>query len=140
MDEFNLKSNILLEKLRELADGKTIVTMFEQFNCTALDVISAVAFGMQTDTLTNPNNKLSLYVAESVKGFFKFAQFSVNKLDYFIPSEWFYKSKYKSVVAKLRDMGREQILARLKILKDGLYAPSDLLTITLNNYGLYYLK
>lgn len=46
MDEFNYKSNKLLEKLRKLADGKTVVTLFDQFSCTALDIISHVAFGM----------------------------------------------------------------------------------------------
>ena len=46
MDEFNYKSDKLLEKLRKLADGKTVVTLFDQFSCTALDIISHVAFGM----------------------------------------------------------------------------------------------
>lgn len=67
MDVFNLKSNILLEKLRTLADGKTLVTLFDQFNCTALDIISAVAFGMDTDTLNDPNNKLNRYVLIRIK-------------------------------------------------------------------------
>ena len=46
MDEFNYKSDKLLEELRKLADGKTVVTLFDQFSCTALDIISHVAFGM----------------------------------------------------------------------------------------------
>ena len=46
MDEFNYKSNKLLENLRKLADGKTVVSLFDKFSCTALDIISHVAFGM----------------------------------------------------------------------------------------------
>ena len=46
MSEFNLKGNLLLEKLRKQADGKTSVNMLKQFSCTALDIISHVAFGM----------------------------------------------------------------------------------------------
>jgi len=49
MDEFNYKSDKLLEKLRKLADGKTVVTLFDQFSCIALDIISHVAFGMVTN-------------------------------------------------------------------------------------------
>lgn len=134
MDEFNLKSCILLDKISSLADGKTVVVMFDQFNCTALDVISAVAFGMDTDTLNNPNNKLNQYVAESLKGFFKYVSYSMTKLNYFLPNEWFYKIKYKKIVAKLRKMGKDQISNRIQVLKDGLYTPSDLLSITLKNY------
>ena len=134
MDEFNNKSNILLEKTRSLADGKTVVTMFDQFNCTALDVISAVAFGMNTDTLNDPNNKLNIFVAEALKGFFKYATLSLSKLNYFLPNEWFYRTKYKKIVSKLRNMGKEQISNRIKILQDGSHAPSDLLSITLKNY------
>jgi len=49
MDEFNYKSNKLLEKLRKFADGKTVVSLFDQFSCTAMDIISHVAFGMVTN-------------------------------------------------------------------------------------------
>jgi hypothetical protein len=46
MKEFNYKGDQLLEKIRKLADGKTIVTLMDEFGRTALDVISHVAFGM----------------------------------------------------------------------------------------------
>jgi len=120
--------------MNEQADGKQVVTMFEQFSCTALDVISAVAFGMETDTLNNPENKLNKYVLESVKGFFKYTVNQISKLDWITPSEYFYKSEYKNVVSKLREMGRDQILARIKLLQDNLHTPSDLLSITLKMY------
>lgn len=40
--EFNDKGNILMEKFRLLADGKTLVTLFQEVNRFALDVISSV--------------------------------------------------------------------------------------------------
>ena len=46
MDDFNYKTNKLLEKFRKQADGKTVVSLYDQFSCTALDIISHVAFGM----------------------------------------------------------------------------------------------
>ena len=41
-DEFNLKGDLFLEKLRKMSDGKTSVTMLEEFNRTTLDVIGSV--------------------------------------------------------------------------------------------------
>ncbi len=42
MDEFNLKSNLLLEKLRLLADGKKEITLLNEFHHVTLDVIATV--------------------------------------------------------------------------------------------------
>ena len=46
INEFNLKSDHLLEKLRKYSDGKTSLSMMDEFSRTALDVISHVALGM----------------------------------------------------------------------------------------------
>ena len=42
MSEFNLKADILIQNLMLQADGKTIVSLFERLNKTALDVIANV--------------------------------------------------------------------------------------------------
>ncbi len=42
MAEINLKSNILLDRFKILADSKTIVKMFEEVNHAALDIIASV--------------------------------------------------------------------------------------------------
>ena len=86
--------------------------------------------------MTDPNNKLSFYVSESVKGFFRYATNSINKLSLLNPSEWFYKKTYKEVVAQLRNMGNEQIMNRLKLIQEGLHVPKDLLSITLKSFGI----
>ena len=80
------------------------------------------------------NNKLNLYVAEGLKGFFKYATDFMSKLNYFKPSEWFYRYRFREAVGILRNMGRDQIMNRIKLLQDGSYTPSDLLSITLKNY------
>jgi len=41
-DEFNLKGEKFLERLRTMVDGKTSVNMLEEFNRTTLDVIGSV--------------------------------------------------------------------------------------------------
>lgn len=42
LDEVNSKGDILLERLRTLADGKTVVNLFDEVNHAALDIIASV--------------------------------------------------------------------------------------------------
>ena len=42
VNQFNSKADILMEKLRTKADGKTVVTLLEEFNRVALDAIAQV--------------------------------------------------------------------------------------------------
>ena len=41
--EFNAIGDILMDKLRSLADGKTMITLFEELNHATLDVIAVVS-------------------------------------------------------------------------------------------------
>ena len=41
-EEFNTKGDALLEKLEKVADGKTVITLLDEFNRTTLDVIATV--------------------------------------------------------------------------------------------------
>ena len=41
-DQFNSKADILTEKLRAKADGKTVITLLDEFNRVALDAIAQV--------------------------------------------------------------------------------------------------
>ena len=109
--------------------------MYSNKNSSLINIF--IVFLKQTDTLTDPNNKLSFYVGESVKGFFRYVTNSISKLGVLNPFEWIYKRKYAHVVAQLRNMGRDQIMNRLKLLQDGSYTPKDLLSITLKNFGLF---
>ena len=42
--DFNTKCDSLIERLRTLADGKTVVTVFNEVNHAALDIIANVRF------------------------------------------------------------------------------------------------
>ena len=50
----------------------------------------------------------------------------------------YYKNDYAKIVANLRQLGRNQIESRLKLIQEGSYIPNDILTITLKSYGNYY--
>ena len=43
MEEFNLKSDVLMSKLRTLADGKKVFRMLDELNNLTLDVIAVVS-------------------------------------------------------------------------------------------------
>ena len=42
MNDFNGKGDLLIEKLRTLADGKTYMQLFKEINHATLDVIASV--------------------------------------------------------------------------------------------------
>ena len=42
MNEFNQKGDVLIEKLRGLADGKKVFSLFKEINHAALDAIASV--------------------------------------------------------------------------------------------------
>ena len=42
IEEFNTKSDILLEQIRSMADGQTEIVLLDQFNHAALDLIATV--------------------------------------------------------------------------------------------------
>ena len=49
-----------------MSDGKTSVTMLDEFNRTTLDVIGSVAFGMDLNSINDPNNKLNSLITKSI--------------------------------------------------------------------------
>ncbi len=48
VNQFNTKADILTEKLRTKADGKTIINLLDEFNRVALDAIAQVAAFMNS--------------------------------------------------------------------------------------------
>jgi cobalamin biosynthesis Co2+ chelatase CbiK len=117
-----------------------------------------IAFGMESNTLNDPSNKLNKYVTESFKGFFNLIMsetadvllklislknlnatvvylFSLKFKIVQMAKNLYYKNDYAKIVAKLRQLGRNQIESRLKLIQEGSYIPNDLLTITLKSYG-----
>lgn len=131
MEEINSKGNILLDRFKTIADGVTVVKMFEEVNHAALDIIASVAFGMNVDSINNPENSLHTYVYESLKGFYRI---TFDPLIHYKPWEWNYIYQYKKVLRKLREIGRNEILNRIELLKQGDYMADDILTNLLKTH------
>ncbi len=47
IDQFNTKSDILMDRLAKFADGKTIINLFTEINHATLDAIAQVLRFMQ---------------------------------------------------------------------------------------------
>nr|UOU03247.1 cytochrome P450 3049F1 [Brachionus rubens] len=131
VNELNSKIDILLLRLRSLADGKTKITLFNEINHVALDIIASVAFGMNVDSVNDPKNELNHYVYESLKGFYRqtfepFLQFN--------PTEWKFLYNYKNTIRKLRKIGKKQIMKRLLSFQNDHYVSEDILDSLLKNH------
>nr|AHL88994.1 cytochrome p450 3049B2 [Brachionus koreanus] len=129
MDELNAKSDVLMNKLRNLADGKTTIRMLDELNNLTLDVIAAACFGMQNDSITKENN-FKKFVFESLRGLNRLL---FNPTIKYNPFEWGYIRRYKELLNDLRNLGRTQINNRIKALQDGSYVKDDLITLMVKN-------
>jgi hypothetical protein len=67
VNQFNAKGDLLMEKLRSLADGQTVVNLLDEFNRAALDAIALIAFGMNIDSINKTDNELRVALQETVK-------------------------------------------------------------------------
>nr|ATW72319.1 cytochrome p450 CYP3049B6 [Brachionus calyciflorus] len=129
MEEFNLKSKILMEKFRTLADGKQMISILDEFNNMTMDIIATVGFGMEIDSI-NKDNQLKNYVFEGLRGFNRALIDPTLKVTF---SGWSFIRNYRRLVSNLRGLGKNQILSRIKLIQDGSYLVDDLLTIMLKN-------
>ncbi len=44
IDQFNIKADMLMERLRSMSDGKTMVNLLNELNHTTLDAIAQVHY------------------------------------------------------------------------------------------------
>lgn len=64
IDDFNSRSNILIQHLNTLADGKTVVTMLDEMNKTTLDVIGKVMSNKNFYLIKRMNNVIFMHTSD----------------------------------------------------------------------------
>jgi hypothetical protein len=64
VNQFNSKGDLLMERLRSLADGLTVINLFDEFNHAALDAIALIAFGMNIDSISRMDVELKTALQE----------------------------------------------------------------------------
>nr|UOU03258.1 cytochrome P450 3049A1 [Brachionus rubens] len=131
MKEFDDKNNVLMEKLRTLADGKTVVTLFTEINKFALDVIAAIAFGINNDSINDNRNQLNTMIIDLLQGL---NDILVDPLAEYKPSKANVIKQFKKSLEELRKFSRDHISQRIKDLENKDYVPNDILTIIINNF------
>nr|AHL88992.1 cytochrome p450 3049A1 [Brachionus koreanus] len=131
LDEFNQKSNLLMEKLRSKADGKTMVTMFPEVNKLALDIISSVAFGFNNNSINQSENYLNKLIINLLEGI---NELLVDPLVQIKPNKLKMIKEFKNSLKELREFSRDHINQRIKDLENKEHVPNDILTIIIKNY------
>nr|APA31884.1 cytochrome p450 06963 [Brachionus plicatilis] len=132
LDEFNEKSNLLMEKLRGKADGKTLVTMFPELNKFALDIISSVAFGFNNDSINQSENYLNKLIINLLHGI---NELLIDPLIQLKPNKFKMVNEFRKSLRELREFSREHINQRIRDLENKDHVPNDILTIIIKNYG-----
>ncbi|XP_073466673.1 cholesterol 24-hydroxylase-like isoform X3 [Aquarana catesbeiana] len=124
MAPFNEKAEDLMQRLSEMADGKTEVGMLNMFCRVTLDVISKVAFGMDLNSIDDDQTQFPRAISLAMRGIVEirnpFARFSLGKQKYI-------KDTQESL-RFLRKTGRECIERRKKAIEDEEDIPLDILT------------
>nr|ARQ84122.1 cytochrome P450 [Brachionus plicatilis] len=131
-DDFNEKSNLLMEKLRSKPDGKTLVTMFPELNKFALDIISSVAFGFNNDSINQSENYLNKLIINLLHGI---NELLIDPLIQLKPNKFKMVNEFKKSLRELREFSREHINQRIRDLENKEHVPNDILTIIIKNYG-----
>ncbi|XP_069805422.1 cholesterol 24-hydroxylase-like isoform X2 [Dendropsophus ebraccatus] len=132
MAPFNEKAEELMERLAEKADGSCHVGMHAMMSRVALDVISKVAFGMETNSLEDDQTPFPWAISLVMKGTVEvrnpFIKYSREK-------QAFIRDVQESL-RLLRETGRQCIERRRKAIQDGEEIPMDILTQILKGADL----
>lgn len=89
---------------------------------------------MKLDTINNPKDRFNKNVFEALDGLKYFFQ---DRLIKFKPHRWPFIMNWRRIVRELRKIGRDQIEARLKMIKNNQELPNDILTIIIESFSKY---
>lgn len=119
------------------ANGETPISLLQVFNAATLDVIATVALSMNIDSINNPENLFNKYITKAISSAVEHA------FDPFIqykPHKWLDLYRFKKAVMYLRKVGREQLMNRIKAMKNNEYLPNDILTTILTTNSILKLS
>nr|QUF59383.1 cytochrome p450 CYP3049B1 [Brachionus angularis] len=112
LNHFNLKSDLLMEKLSKYADEKTSFNLYEEISGATIDIIARVLFQMDLDSINSENdrsfNKLFVEIVEIMKRHLSdpFAEINPFKISD--------RKQFKKLSDLIRNKLKELTLERLK--------------------------
>ncbi|XP_063804690.1 cholesterol 24-hydroxylase-like [Pseudophryne corroboree] len=130
---FNEKAEQLMEQLAEKADGKQEVSLHAVINCTTLDVITKVAFGMELGLVEGNQTAFPKAISTVLKGMVQYMQ---KPFMQYMPQHWAFIRDVQESAELLRRTGRECIMQRKRELLNGEEVPKDILTKILQSAEL----
>ncbi|XP_013401360.1 cholesterol 24-hydroxylase [Lingula anatina] len=125
IDQFNLAADSLMEKLSELADGKTMVDMNDMFCRLTLDVIGKVAFDTEIESVHNDTVPFPKAVKTVLEGIEKMFTGMMEEYNIF---HYSYHQEVRQAVRLLREEGRKFIEKRKMAMSKGEHSPNDILS------------
>ncbi|KAK2561702.1 Cholesterol 24-hydroxylase [Acropora cervicornis] len=124
MTAFNSSCDLFLNKLDEMADGKTVVDMAEEFARVTMDVIGKVAFDVDLDVIIDKNSPFPAALTETLKGvqesfFAPFWQVDLSSISV--------QKRLSKTTKFLRDYAKKVIQERQEAISRKDDTPSDIL-------------
>ncbi|XP_070550233.1 cholesterol 24-hydroxylase-like [Ptychodera flava] len=116
MDQFNSSVDLLIAKLRKKADGKSIVSMSEEFLRLGIDIIAKVAFGTDFNAIFEVEH---CFMDASKLAFSAVLRSMRNPLDNYNPCSRNFRQEVRAAVRFLRQTGRDVVEKRLAARLNG---------------------
>ncbi|KAL9961375.1 hypothetical protein ACROYT_G030299 [Oculina patagonica] len=129
MDSFNSVGDEFLEKLGQLADGRTPVRMADEFARVTLDIIGKVGYSIDLGTIANPDSEFPSAVSKMLQGVQASFQ---NPFWMFNVTMFPFQNSVIKALKFLRSFARKVIEERCLALKNGEDTPKDVLENILN--------
>ncbi|XP_070576311.1 cholesterol 24-hydroxylase-like [Ptychodera flava] len=116
MDQFNASVDLLIDKLKKRADGKTTVSMLEEFYKLGLDIIGKVAFGTDFNVIFGVDNHFVEANQLILSALIRRLRFP---LEDYNPWSRGHRQEVRAAIRFIRKMGRDVIEKRLATRLNG---------------------
>ncbi|XP_070576492.1 cholesterol 24-hydroxylase-like isoform X3 [Ptychodera flava] len=124
MRQFNDSADLLIQKLEKCADGKTPVSMLDEFNHVTLDVIAKVAFDLDLNVLAEEETPFVKAIQLCLKAIMR--KF-MNPLEEYLPFNGHVRREVQEAIRLLRKTGLQEIERRLAARHQGEQIKDDIL-------------
>uniref|UniRef100_H3B7K5 Cholesterol 24-hydroxylase n=1 Tax=Latimeria chalumnae TaxID=7897 RepID=H3B7K5_LATCH len=124
MGVFNEKSERLMEKLNEKANGRSVVSMHSMVNCITLEIITKVAFGLKLNLFEDKQETFINAISTCLQGMEHYLR---NPYMQYMPWHRKFVAKVRESAEFLRQTGQECIKKRKKMMQDEEEVPEDIL-------------
>lgn len=123
---FNTQADTLMNRVAEMADGKTKVVMLDEFLHLTLDTIGQLAFGLDMDDLESKemSKDCNKAIDITLRGMSESLR---NPLFKFNITQWRFIQDVRKALRFLRNFSKKCFMERMAAIQNGDYTPDDIL-------------